>query len=400
VSKSDDHFRRFRGHTLLKHQILHAYLWAWANKLLRRPQGDRVFFVDAFAGPGKDEEHNPGSPLVAARIAVGITDALSAIPKLRGREMQVVAIEQHPPHAAALRGHLAPFNLNGPRVEVLKGQLLDHIDAVVTRTAGAPTLYFLDPFGIRGLEASTYPKALQGEHNEIFALLADDGVGRLFGLVTATSGGIEARLEQVRNAPSLFPADDQEFEREMRDELEEYQHALDVSQPAARDYLNRALGNTAWERALRECGPEQRRGVFLGLFIEALLSAGAQYVLTIPMRDERGRRKYSLVHASKSVAGFQAMKAAVSTGLRKEFLPAEVRHRIREDLTVDMPEVLAHLRVRFGGKEAGWVNEVQPYLLGNSGVFDFQLPALRAALETAGQIVRGPKGKLSVRVPA
>lgn len=400
MSQSRDHFKTFRGHTLLKHQILHAYLWAWANKLLRRPTGDRVFFVDAFAGPGTDEDGNPGSPLIATRIAAEITGTLARSPPHQGRAMRVIAIEHQASHAEALRRLLAPFNAQGARAEVLTGELLEHIDDIVQLTAGTPALYFLDPYGLQGLEASTYSKALQGEQNEIFALLADEGAGRLFGLVTATSGGIQARLEQVRRAPSLFPADDQELEQEMRDEIAEYERALDVSQPAAREYLSRSLGNTSWEKALRECQAAERREVFLGLFIEALITAGAQYVLSIPMRDERGRRKYSLVHASKSAAGFKAMKAAVSTGLNKDLLPAEVRRRIREDLAVEDVEVIDELIGQFGGQDVGWVDDVQPYLLGHSGLFDFQLRAVRVTLERAGHLVKRGRGKMFLRMPA
>lgn len=66
----EDHFEEFQGHTLLKHLILDKYLKAWANKLLQwGAAGSRVWFVDAFAGEGADKKGNPGSPLIAAKMA-------------------------------------------------------------------------------------------------------------------------------------------------------------------------------------------------------------------------------------------------------------------------------------------------------------------------------------------
>ena len=396
MSQSGSHFKKFRAHTLLKHRILESYLQAWANKLLRRPQREPVFFVDAFAGPGKDEEGNPGSPVIATRIAAAVT----AERGLPGREMRVIAIEQKASTATALHALLAPFNANGERVTVLAGQLRDHIDTVVEITSGSPTLYFLDPFGLQGLEASTYPKALAGDHNEIFALLADSGVGRLFGLVTANSGGFKARLAEVRSTPTLFPESDREIEQEVLDELEEYENHLDVSRPAARKYLTKSLGNTDWEQALGDCPKHRRREVFRVLFTESLLAAGATHVLAIPMRDERGRRIYSLVHASKSAAAFQAMKAAVSQGLNRDLLPEQVRDQIREDLSVDMEQVMKLLGERFAGVEVGWVMHVQPYLLRETSMFDFQLPAVRATLQDLGYLSKVGRGRIMVRIPA
>ena len=62
----DKHFDEFEPHTLLKHAILKTYLATWAMRLLQWGRaGDVVYFVDAFAGQGRDGVGNPGSPAIA-----------------------------------------------------------------------------------------------------------------------------------------------------------------------------------------------------------------------------------------------------------------------------------------------------------------------------------------------
>lgn len=57
MARSDEHFKESEPHTRLKHAILRIYLFSWAYKLLhsRGREARCVFFVDAFAGRGRDE---------------------------------------------------------------------------------------------------------------------------------------------------------------------------------------------------------------------------------------------------------------------------------------------------------------------------------------------------------
>jgi len=60
-------------HTLAKLEILKAYLQAWMPILARqaasRDRGCEIVYVDAFSGPGEYSGGEPGSPLVAIRVA-------------------------------------------------------------------------------------------------------------------------------------------------------------------------------------------------------------------------------------------------------------------------------------------------------------------------------------------
>ncbi len=52
-------------HTLAKHQILRAYLEAWIPIMSR--WNDRLLLIDGFAGPGRYDGGEEGSPLIMLR---------------------------------------------------------------------------------------------------------------------------------------------------------------------------------------------------------------------------------------------------------------------------------------------------------------------------------------------
>ena len=258
----------------------------------------------------------------------------------------------------------------------------------------------MDPFGIKGLDSSTYRKALQGPQDEIFALFADAKTPRLYGLVIAKAFDLASRLEEIRESPSLFQELDQAAEEEARRAAAEHQHALDLSQPAAREVLNKALSGSYWEAALRDAPAEQRPGIFLQLFIDELVRAGARFIMTMPMREESGQVAYTLVHASKSEVALITMKDTVSSGLNKPgLLPPEVLALMRADLSVPMSEIYHFLRSHFAGQEVLWADLAKPALLIGTGVFHFQLAEIKEELKTAGWLAKGADRKEYCRVP-
>ena len=135
--------------TAAKHQVLRTYLNAWFPIMGRR--GGRLVVIDGFAGPGRYEGGEPGSPLI-------MLDALRTHSARASITAEVVFlfIEEKARRAAHLKGEVdAVKNLpgmEGVTVEIARGRyheelqpLLDDIDA---RGASlAPTFAFIDPFG-------------------------------------------------------------------------------------------------------------------------------------------------------------------------------------------------------------------------------------------------------------
>lgn len=384
MSQTDDHFEEFRGHTRFKHYVLQSYLKTWAFKLLQPPLlASEVVFVDAFAGEGRDQTGNDGSPLIAGRVATEVAADLQ-MKGISGR-MVVFAIESDPKRYQRLLETVTQFRASsGTDIDVRSGQLADHIDEICDRFHETPKLFFLDPFGIKGLDASTYQRALTGPRDELFALFADQGAARHFGVLTADGRKQRKKIEALRESPSLFPENDAADLAAAEDEFIAYKWHVDMTRPHSYAALQRALGGDDWVETMQNAEPNGRGEAFLHLFMNRMQEAGARKILPIPVRGEANEYKYSLVHSSKSDAGYLAMKECVSAGLRKPTLPPEVQEVMRQSLTVDLEAIYKNVCRLFAGQTVGWTDVVRPYVLANTAMFDFQAPDFKTMLSERG----------------
>jgi three-Cys-motif partner protein len=395
MASTDKHFEAFADHTLLKHAILHAYLQRWAFKILQwAGAGDTVYFVDGFAGAGSDNAGNPGSPMIACRIAQQVRAHFRSKSPASECRLRVIAVESAPGTLLRLETQLTPFNRVDPGcVRTMLGSVSDQINDIVAETGPRPTLFFLDPFGISGLVASTYPTMLSGQHNEVFALFDDIGAARLRGVVHA-GAGIEQQLQALKELPSMFPELDRQVANDLAAEADKKRRVEEQYGPAARRSISLALGDSNWEEELRDLSPDAARVELIVRFVRRLIASGAAYVQVLPMHSESGGHKYCLVHASKSLSGYMAMKEAVSESLNKNDLSPTMRHRIRVDLSIPFPEILAYLQGRFGGQSIRWSatdrnnSTVRRALLSETALFPFQASEIKSELRARGWLLR------------
>lgn len=392
MTKSDKHFEAFADHTLLKHAILHAYLQSWAFKILQWGEaGNTVYYVDGFAGAGRDGKGNPGSPVIACKIAQVVRGHLASGPRPRTVQLKVLAVESDPAMLALLDEQLSPFKrLDSAGVQTYSGSVSDHMSVIAAEIGLRPTLFFLDPFGLKGLDATTYPMMLAGGHNEIFALFHDIGAARLRGVVHADTG-IEQQLQAIKKSPSLFPELDAEAAHGLEAEADRKRKVVEKLVHPARDAISRALGESSWEVELRGLSPDDARTELIIRFVRKLIASGAKYVQVLPMRGESGGHKYCLVHASKSLTGYTAMKQAVSDSLKKEDLSPSMRERMREDLRMPVSEILRMMQQRFGGETVRWSGKkggdagtVKRMLMEETHLFGFQCAEIKHELRGRG----------------
>lgn len=142
----DDFFEMPSSSSRVKAEIVKKYFWAWSNVIVNKAYGDRIAYIDLFAGPGIYEDGTKSTPILILESALtedkrkqklvtifndakkAHTDSLNeAISKIQGIEKlkyaPVVNNEQ----------------IGDKVVEQLKGFTL------------VPTLLFVDPFGYKGL---------------------------------------------------------------------------------------------------------------------------------------------------------------------------------------------------------------------------------------------------------
>lgn len=400
----DRHFEEFREHTRLKHLILSTYLRAWGMILLRF--WDKIWFVDAFAGAGQDERGNPGSPLIAVRTAHELRQDWQQREPSRPRRLSVVAIEKDHNRFEELNRLLAEFTAASadPRAYVREGSLEAYADGLLSHIATAPTLYFLDPCGVDGLQADLLPRLLAGEHNEIFALFSDTGATRLVGVLTTEDVDVDSAIARGMMQRNLFEELNREEEEELRQAAENRSDALDCTRPVAQRILTEALGSGDWLQEIEATPVHERPIRFVQLFMELLIAAGARFVIALPMYDSSARRIYTLVHASKSPTAFEEMKGAMSYGLKHGGLPDDVRAIMTRALETDLDQAAQAIAQHFAGREVPWtsddnsVDSVKRFATQHTAVFPPQLTALRQKLETLG--LRIPGKKVIFRFPS
>lgn len=394
MSRSRKHFTSFAPHSRYKHLILKTYFEIWGRKLLLGdPRRSRVLYVDACAGRGVDETGVEGSPVIAAVAAADAATQLATFPGGAGKYVIVVAIEKEPKHFRALADNLAEF---GPDVRALAGTLGDHLPAIESEFGAAPTLYFIDPFGLEPLQADVVRRALAGPRNEVLLLFADRAALRHYGAATATETATMRRLKRRRAERSLFEDHDAEDLAALTPAAARSEEALAGTQERSVEILNAAFGTVDWRAAVAPVPLTARQDKLLSLYRELLASFGVPHVLVIPVHKATGEYAYSLVHASKSVHGRRAMQEAVTSALKHaDFMPDAVLRAMQDDMRVDVSAVVEALAEKWAGQEVRWTADSGPCLkydvLDTTDVWPFQLPELKQQLKRYKKPGRGPE---------
>ncbi len=391
MSANRDHFDSFDDHTLLKHAILRSYLFQWASIHLRREGGGgrhpRVVFVDGFAGEGRDREGHDGSPIIAARVASDVRGAPPERKLVHNARMRVGAVESDPARFRAMSQSLAVDTEDAPLDFMLReGSFADHVEELCDWAGGFPTLWFLDPFGVKGLEARWYSKLLAGHHkNEIFVLAANVGAVRLAGVLRADADRLERELQSIATSPSFFPEEDSARVAYLDATRESLHRQLNIEDPAARDILVAALGDPACISKLGSVDIAQRPATYLQLFCDALRNAGASVQLRVPIRDVAGRPMHVLVHASQNLPAMVTMKKAVSEGLGLAQLHDAMRDRLKLELRVPSSVLVDDLCRVYAGRALDWANTrdgrpLSRIIVESTAAFHFQLQEIKEEL--------------------
>ncbi|MGE0159005.1 MAG: three-Cys-motif partner protein TcmP [Gemmatimonadales bacterium] len=395
-----EHFERFEAHTLLKHGILRRYLQTWARKLLLPTTRafDKIWFVDAFAGAGADEQGNPGSPLIAVRIAQEVERDL----KSRGMigRVRVLAIEKEKVFFDKLEERLKPYSEGvDPTALLRNGTLAERIDGFTRHVGDDPVLYFLDPFGVDGLRKDLLAKALAGPRNEVFVLFSDLGAARLMAALTKERRDENVELASILSQPGLFADLDEALIEARSAEIAQSNERLAQTQSAADRIMTDAVGPEGIER-LRGLPWDLLQDEAVKAWTNALIEAGAKKVIAMPIRNADGQRLHQLVYASKHSKGFVAMKEAMDTSVGLSLLPESVREAMNLDVAVDEVTLLRVVTERFGGIEHRWTGPagIKEFLDVETAAFPSQIQRLRATMKERGWQVRGKP--IVMRIPS
>jgi len=144
----EDFFDKMHVWSERKLQLLQRYVDPAAKILGSIKQ---IYYVDGFAGRGTYRDGSKGSPIRIAELAQQYEK------EGKSYSFRCINVEEDDEYFANLREDTAKY---GNIVQNLHGRFADHLDYILRVIATQPTIFFLDPFGIKGIDWSAVRKII------------------------------------------------------------------------------------------------------------------------------------------------------------------------------------------------------------------------------------------------
>lgn len=279
AKKNDDFFVEKKQWSKVKDDLLGCYLKPYVSKILHthRP----LTYVDCFAGKGRFDDGNPGSPLIALEI---FREAL-AVTKLDGKpKVRATFIDLN--YANDLEMNLSTYK----GVKIVSGTYEDTIDEILKSDAGCNVFLYIDPYGIKALDCIKFDTFANGKFNSIELLINMNSFGFL--------------REACNVMGTKFKVDDNSF----FDDLVEYDPTILDATDKSINALNRIAGGDYWKDIItlyksgRIDGYEAEEQ-FSEKYCQRL-SKSYKYVLNMPIRIQQNHHpKYRMIHTTNHPSG-------------------------------------------------------------------------------------------------
>lgn len=326
-------------HTRAKHEILRRYLEAW-TPILSLGGSKQLIYVDGFAGPGRYDGGEEGSPLIALKAALAYRDRIEA-------NVSFLFIERDVERAKMLQAVVAeverPTNFRvkvagGKRFEEGFGELLQFY--VERGQPLPPTFAFIDPFGWTGVPFPLVKRILSFPRCEVLVNFMYEEINRFLG-----------HADQEDNSDRLFGCQD-------------------------------------WRALKAVQGPSERRAAIHGLY-QRQLGTAAKYVRSFEMRNKNDATDYFLFFATNNITGLKKMKEAMwKTDEAGAFTFSDATVSPQLQLFQKAPDLSVLERAivgRFSGHEVS-VGEVEAFVVEATAFRETHYKGVLADLERRGQL--------------
>ncbi|MBI1242328.1 three-Cys-motif partner protein TcmP [Umezakia ovalisporum] len=141
----DSFFDEQTEQSLIKARIVEKYFWAWAKVIIPKAKNrgyEIIAYIDLFAGPGRYENGSKSTPIKVLETAI-------ADPDMRNM-LKTLFNDANSQHTNSLQSAINAI----PGIQTLKYQPIVtnlEIGKNTIELFDVPTLFFLDPFGYKGL---------------------------------------------------------------------------------------------------------------------------------------------------------------------------------------------------------------------------------------------------------
>lgn len=305
-------FEESKEQSRIKAEIVRKYFWAWAKVVVSVAKGrgeNRIAYIDLFAGPGRYKDGTKSTPLLVLWSAVHEPDLRKMLVTLfNDKDSENVrslqnAIESTP-----------EFEQFEHKPQILNNEVGSEIVAQFESMNMVPTLFFVDPFGYKGLSLKLINSVLKNWGSDCIIFFNYNRIN------------------------------------------------MGLSNEFVKKHMDALFGEVRAERLrerLRTMTPQQRELEIVEEIANALKEMGGKYVLPFRFRDEKGNRaSHHLIFVSKHFKGYEIMKgvmagesSAADQGVPSfEYNPASKDQRLLFELSRPMDDLEGQLLNDFAGR--------------------------------------------------
>ncbi len=271
AKKNDDFFLEKKAWSVVKDELLGCYFKPYVSKILHTYKP--LMYVDCFAGKGKFDDGNPGSPL----IALDIISQCQASTTVTDTSIEATFIDLN--YAADLQENLKDY----PWAKIISGKYEDNIRGILKNKSGCNVFLYIDPYGIKALQCTLFDDFARGRFNSIELLINMNS----FGFIREACHAMGTTFD----------------DKEIFDDLVEYEPTkMDASDKSIKE-LNEIAGGEYWQPIIvsykkHEINGYEAETQFAEQYCMRLMQSYT-YVLNMPLRIKRNQRpKYRLIYAT------------------------------------------------------------------------------------------------------
>jgi len=304
-------FEVSREQSVIKARIIAKFFWAWAKVVTptARKMGNRIAYIDLFAGPGRYKDGTISTPLKVLEQAIA------------DREMSQMLValfnDKDSNNAQELEKAIAQL----PGIERLKykptvqnSEVGTEIVSLFSSMKMIPTFFFVDPWGYKGLSLGL-----------INSVLKNWGCDCVFFF----------NYNRVN---------------------------MGLPNESVRDHMNVLFGKERADRVrakLQGLQPEERENLIVEELSEALKEMGGKYVLPFGFQNKKGSRTtHHLIYVSKSFKGYEIMKDIMAQESSEadqgvpsfQYSPATEKFPMLFELTTPLENLGSELLNKYSGR--------------------------------------------------
>jgi len=251
-----EHFTELMEWSERKHELIVNYLKGFV-KILGGSTKGVVYYIDGFAGPGIYNDGAKGSPIRAAEYAQTLVD--------KYYQLHCINVEAVQHLFDNLEKNTLPYSVFTTNY---CGTLADHVDEILDQIADRPAIFFLDPFGLKGIEwEHIYPVLKRPHITEVLLRVNRQDISRLAGFADSDSRSAPKKRQVLTN---LYGFSD----------------------------------SSQWKQVWHTGGTDSLVELYMRRLLDAVgHERGGSYVCTYAIKSIEGRLKYYLIFRTRHPKG-------------------------------------------------------------------------------------------------